>query len=107
MHESDNGELQIQYDEQNGAYHVDFDREKLSPILAIVKAVGRITDSEPLDLPPLAEELDIDLTVLDLLSHSDRSGAAQHSASVTSHYLGYRITVCSGGSLEIESLEDD
>jgi len=61
-----------------------------SPSTAIVEAIGAITDTDPIELDPLGDWIDVDHLdgLFDSSSHSERG-----HVSVSFSYAGYRISV--------------
>lgn len=82
-------------EEQDDRYRVTYDPEHVTPSLAIITVVSKITNTSPLKLDPLYETIDGD--AVDTLVTADRSSVSQ----LTFQYRGYDITVGSDAVIEV------
>lgn len=88
----------FEYDVDDNAYRVLYDREDVPPSTAVVSALAVLTDTDPLDIEPLHSTVDPD--ALDTVA-TDQS--REEGLEVTFHLDGHVVTVENSGCLQIRS----
>lgn len=95
---------EVEYHEQSGTYRTEFDFLGRPASVAVAEAVAAAAGMDPVDIPPLHSIVDPD--ALDILFAPTSVGDVRPGGSTTFDFEGYRVTVRSHGTIEIEPLAD-
>lgn len=94
----------VEFHEKTGTYRTEFDFYSRPASVAVAEAVAAAAEADPLDIPPLHDTVDPD--ALDILFAPTTNGHVRPGGSTTFDFEGYRVTVRSHGTIEIEPLAD-
>ena len=93
---------EVEFHEQSGTYRTEFDFHDRPASVAVVEAVAAAADMDPVDIPPLHSIVDPD--ALDILFAPTTAGHVRPGGSTSFDFEGYRVTVRSHGTIEIDPL---
>lgn len=90
----------VEFHEPTGTYRALFDSREQPASEAVVSAVAVAAGTDPMDLPPVHDDLDPE--ALNQLFASARVRTGGFDGSVSFEYADYGVTVNSHGSIEVE-----
>lgn len=93
----------FEYDRAMNTYRSRYDKTTVSPRMAVVATLSKVTERCPMDLPPLGETIDTD--ALDQLVRG--TGDAATNVSVTFSAEGHTVTVHESGEIAVVPLTED
>lgn len=89
----------LDYDAETNTYRARIDWRNESTTLDVVATVAAVSNTPPLELPTLYDDIDPD--AFDALAELTRSDAAMGETLVAMTYVGYEVTVHGDGVLSI------
>ncbi|MFB6202342.1 MAG: HalOD1 output domain-containing protein [Halorhabdus sp.] len=92
----------LTFDTEDGTYVAEFDGGDVSPSVAVVSVVAKITGQSAADLRPLHHVVDPD--ALDRTVWHRPSGPSRNEWLVEFTYEGFTIRLSSSGVIEVDSL---
>lgn len=92
----------IAYDPERDVYRTNYETERLSPSLALVEAIAAIEETDPVDLEPIGNS--IDMNAIDRIIHASND---DRETRITLSYQGYHVTISTAGVVELQPADSD
>lgn len=89
----------VTFEEATGTYQTEFGRDGRTATEAVVDKMSEMTQTDPLELPPIFDVLDPDS--LNTLFNGSPSSQPQTETFVIFEYIGHQVTVKRNGAIRI------
>lgn len=78
-----------------------------SLVTDVVRAVAEVRDRDPLEMPPLAQEVDFDVEALERLVSRDSGPSPEIRGTVAFRYDGSEVELHPDGTVEVQQPSED
>lgn len=102
--ESTDDDVSVSYDAGTDTYRATFDSATVAPTVAVVEAMAAVRGTDPTDLRPLYDA--VDPQGLDRVCSDSVPPYREGARTVEFTYLDHRVSVDSGGVVEIRPGDD-
>lgn len=99
---SDNTDDTVEFDADTGVYRTRFEQENGDLCFALVEAIAAIEQTDPVDVMPIGDSVDLDALERLLQSASDSC-----TLEMTLPEHGYHVVILNEGIIELQPTDSD